>query len=368
MKKSLLVGIALFWAGFSFAQDSTKTTPAPNIILLIGDGMGLSQVSSAYFYGEGEPNISRFKHIGLIKTSSSSDKITDSGAGATAFSTGAKSYNGSIGVGPDSTALPLITEVLSSNGYLTGLISTSQVTHATPASFFAHQESRDQEYEIASQLHTSPIDFIAGGGYKFFVKDSANYLDSLRANGFTVDTGDVVLPKAFGLENKFVYLSAPKALPRMLDGRGDYCTRALESCLTLFDLKDSNFFIMLEGSQIDWGGHANNAEYLITEMLDFDKVIGNALDYAQKDGNTLVIVVADHETGGFTLGALNTQDGQDYDSISPTFSTPGHSATLIPVFAYGPGAENFVGVYENNDIFWKILNQIITLNAELEME
>ena len=145
-------------------------------------------------------------------------------------------------------------------------------------------------------------------------------------------------------------------------GRGDFLPRATELGIQFLnkDVDNPNFFMMVEGSQIDWGGHANDAEYLISELIDFDDAIGKALDFAEKDGNTLVIVTGDHETGGFTLSATpkKTEDGQsysDYNEISGTFSTNGHSATLIPVFAYGPGSEAFSGVYENTEIFHKIL-------------
>jgi alkaline phosphatase len=145
-------------------------------------------------------------------------------------------------------------------------------------------------------------------------------------------------------------------------GRGDFLPKATELGIQFLnkDADNSNFFIMIEGSQIDWGGHANDADYLISELIDFDDAIGKALDFAEKDGNTLVIVTADHETGGFTLSSTlkKTEDGNsysDYSEITGTFSTDGHSATLIPVFAYGPGSEAFSGVYENTEIFHKIL-------------
>lgn len=111
---------------------------------------------------------------------------------------------------------------------------------------------------------------------------------------------------------------------------------------------------MVEGSQIDWGGHDNDAEYLIEELLDFDKAIGVALDFAKKDGETLVIVVADHETGGFTLSA----DGNNYNKIKPTFTTTGHSATMVPVFAEGPGSQLFNGIYENTEVYFKMMEAL----------
>ena len=139
--------------------------------------------------------------------------------------------------------------------------------------------------------------------------------------------------------------------------RGDYLTNATQAALDYLGRDPDGFFLMVEGSQIDWGGHENNADYLIGEELDFDKTIGVVLDYAQKHPETLVIVTADHETGGFTLAAdhANKMDG-DYNRIAPSFSTSGHSTTLIPVFAKGPGQDNFGGIYENNQLFHKILD------------
>ena len=112
--------------------------------------------------------------------------------------------------------------------------------------------------------------------------------------------------------------------------------------------------MMIEGSQIDWGGHNNDADYVITEVLDFDRAVGAALDFAERDGNTLVVVTADHETGGFSLSAIEVFGQRNYEHIAPTFSTGGHSAALIPVLAYGPGAEKFMGFYQNNEIFGKM--------------
>jgi alkaline phosphatase len=114
------------------------------------------------------------------------------------------------------------------------------------------------------------------------------------------------------------------------------------------------FFLMVESSQIDWGGHANDAKAIIAEVADFDRTVGAALDFARRDGNTLVIVTADHETGGFALTAPVIFGRADYGNLTGTFSTGGHSAALIPVLAYGPGAEAFMGVYQNNAIYHKM--------------
>lgn len=337
---------------------------AKNVILLIGDGTGLSQISSAFYFKKTSPNYARFKHIGLIKTSSSKDDITDSAAGATAFATGVKTYNGAIGLADDSTQVKNLVEIASLKHIKTGVISTSAIQHATPASFYAHALNRGRYEDIAADMVISDIDFFAGGGKKFFTKrkDEKNLLEDLKGNGFEIDT--TALGNFSGIKqySKMGYVLAENHMKHAAKGRGDFLPKATELGIQFLnkDVNNSNFFVMVEGSQIDFAGHANNAEYLISELIDFDDAIGKALDFAEKDGNTLVIVTADHETGGFSLSSTpkKTEDGRsfnDYNEIAATFSTKGHSATLIPVFAYGPGAEAFSGVYENTEIFHKIL-------------
>lgn len=325
-----------------------------NIILLIGDGMGLSQVSSTFYYSSNS-NFSRFSNIGLINTSSLSHRITDSGAGGTAFAIGEKTYNGAIGVGMDSLPRTNISEWLSKYEYSVGLVATCQITHATPAAFYAHVKGRKQMDDIAYQLIKSDVDFFAAGGTDYFLRraDGINYFDSLIASGFMMDT--LSLEKQFAADKKYGFLMAPNAMPKMTEGRGDFLPNATLKALEYLSLNKNGFFLMVEGSQIDWAGHDNDSSYMIAEMLDFNKTVGIALDFAQKDGNTLVIVLADHETGGFALSAnsANKMEG-DYNRISPSFATSGHSASLIPVFAFGPGSELFKGIYQNNEIFHKM--------------
>jgi len=356
----LISFIVFLFALVSCTVSQTTTTQAtktpPNIIFLVGDGMGLSQVSSAYYFGEGEPNFSRFKTIGLSKTSSGSHKITDSGAGANAFSTGKKTYNGSIGVDMDTLPLKTITEELSEKGWSVGLISTSSITHATPAAFYAHVSNRRDEEKIATYLLNSSVDIFIGGGKKFFFerKDSTNYFPLLQQNGFVMDTTSLSSPIS-DYSKRYGYLLAHDGMPPAPE-RGNFLLDATKKAIEYLSNKKQPFFLMIEGSQIDWAGHNNEAEYLIQEVLDFDKVIGYVLDYAQKQGNTLVVVTADHETGGFTLsgehkiGPYNKQY-DDYNSVKPTFSTGGHSGAMVPVFADGPYSELFGGVYENTKIY-----------------
>lgn len=340
---------------------SQNDTPK-NVILLISDGTGLSQISSAFFFKDTEPNYKRFENIGLINTSSSRQDVTDSASGATAFASGVKTYNSAIGVADDSTSVKNIVEIASKKNIKTGVVATSSITHATPACFYSHVVSRGLAEDIASQMAGSEVDFFAGGGLKYFNKrkDSRNLLDELKQQNFSIDTTSLGDFSKIQDKEKVGYLLASDAMPKMEEGRGSFLSDATEQAIEFLSQDKSNFFLMSEGSQIDWGGHQNDAPYLISELLDFDDTVGKALDFAEKDGNTLVVVTSDHETGGFTLRAKQKkrEDGSeysDYSEVGTSFSTGGHSATLIPVFAFGPGSEEFNGVYENNEIFHKIL-------------
>lgn len=332
------------------ATVPTEIQKPKNIILMIGDGMGLSQVSAAIYFKNGQPNFERFSTIGLSKTSSASDLVTDSAAGATVFSAGVKSYNGAIGVNTDTIPVPTIVEQLSKRGLATGIVATSSIQHATPASFYAHVKSRRMYEEITAFAPNSGVNFFAGGGLKFFNdrKDGKDLLATMRDNGYEVFTDK--LPKTSSDKKELILLAA-NGMPKMSEGRGDFLPKATKLALEKLSQNENGFFLMVEGSQIDWGGHNNDADYLIQELLDFDKTLGVALDFVKQNGETLVIVTADHETGGFTLAA----DGKDYNKIKPRFSTTGHSATMVPVFAEGPGASLFSGIYESIEVYHKMM-------------
>ncbi|MEM9526886.1 MAG: alkaline phosphatase [Bacteroidota bacterium] len=333
----------------------TEEEQAKNIILLIGDGMGLTQVSTAYVFGKQMPNFSRFKHIGLHENRPIGKIITDSASGATAFSTGFKSYNSAIGVDKDTIPRETILEWAAKQNKATGVISTSSITHATPASFFSHVARRSQQEDIALDFLRSPVNFAAGGGTKWFNEreDKRDLLAELEARGTEVSTN--VLNKNPKLGRKHLYLLAHDGMKKMSEGRGDFLPQATATAIDFLANDEDGFFLMVEGSQIDWGGHDNDGDYVIKETLDFDQAIGKALDFAEQDGNTLVVVTADHETGGLSLSSQTVFGRSDYGIVKPTFSTGGHSAALIPVFAFGPGAERFMGIYQNNDIYGKMM-------------
>jgi len=353
----LIVAIVLM-ACSSSGNGQNKPEQPTKIIFLIGDGMGLSAVTTGFYYGEQPSVFTRFKEIGLQQTSSAIEKVTDSAASGTALATGTKTYNGAIGIDTSLTPHQSIAELTASLGWSTGVVATSTISHATPASFFAHVEQRGMEDEIAAQLLSSEIDFFAGGGLARFIAraDSTNILPLAAEKGFLVDTSKLAAEGTLEADKKYGFLLAMGGMPTMIQGRGDFLPDATSLAISHLSQNQEGFFLMIEGSQIDWAGHAKDTEYLVSEMLDFEKTIAAALDYAEKDGNTLVVVTADHETGGFALAPELSKENPygNYKELGPVFATGQHSATLIPVFAYGPGAENFKGIYQNTDIFHKM--------------
>lgn len=338
-------------------QEDKRPT---NIILMVGDGMGLTQTTAGYINNDMRLNLERVPVIGLSKTWSSAQIITDSAAGATAFSIGEKTYNGAIGVDKDTIAQETILETLAKKGYATGLVATCAITHATPASFYAHQPSRKMGYEIAADMVDSPLDLFVGGGKSHFENrtsekegetDDRNIINELTAEGFTFVNSLSELETTKGRVGYFIADKHPESI---INGRGSILPNSVEPVINhLKGESDKGFFLMIEGSQIDWGGHANDSEYIITEMIDFDQAVGKVLDFAERDGNTLVIITADHETGGYALSG-GGEKHKNYAELEPDFSTGGHTATMVPVYAYGPKAELFQGMYDNNEIYHKM--------------
>jgi alkaline phosphatase len=322
-----------------------------NVIFLIGDGMGLTQITAGMIRNNNYLNLERSQAVGLAKTSSSDNLVTDSAAGATALASGIKSYNGAIGVDPDKNPVPTLLEIATQNGISTGLVASSSITHATPACFYAHQPSRSMNEEIAQDLVNSEVDIFIGGGRDYFVnrEDGQNLIDSLKEKNFEIY--DNFFDFRNERNNKIGIFIADKEPISFLEGREDFLPRATIKTIDFLKQNENGFFLMVEGSQIDWMGHSNKSEDLISEMIDFDEAIGKALDFAEEDGQTLVIITADHETGGYAITGGNMATGE----IEGKFVTGSHTGVMVPVFAYGPGAEIFSGIYENTEIFHKIL-------------
>lgn len=344
----------IYWGGSPYQvktyTQKFKAKKPKRIIMMIGDGMGVSEVFAGLSANGGHLFLDNFKNVGFSKTQSADNYITDSAAGGTALSSGIKTYNGAIGVNTDTIAVKTILEMAEEKGLATGLVSTSAITHATPASYIAHRGSRNSYEDIASDFLNTDIDVFIGGGYKHFTEraDKRDLTKELQAKGYQVlrnmdDIARVKSGKLAGLtadEHNDVFPEREMNLPL-----------STQTALNILDQNKKGFFIMIEGSQIDWGGHQNNTSYIVNEMLDFDRAIGKALEFAAEDGKTLIIVTADHETGGLALAGGDMKSGM----VKGAFTSGDHTAVMVPVFAYGPGSENFTGIMENTDIAKKIM-------------
>ncbi|MBT2619567.1 alkaline phosphatase [Chryseobacterium sp. ISL-6] len=319
-----------------------KNEPVKNVILLIGDGNGLSQISASVLANKGQLTLTQLRNIGFIKTTAVDNFTTDSAAGATAFATGKKTNNRFIGVDSEGKSIQNLTEVLSEKGFNTGVITTDEIVGATPSAFYAHQRDRGMEKEIASDLSKSKLTFFAAGG-----KSKVSDLSGFSKVDQPKDIAESKSPR-------LAYFMSENGVPSVLNGRGNLLPEVVQNGLQFLKNKNKPFFIMIEGAQIDSGGHANNVGTIVTEGIDFDKAISQSIQFADQNPGTLVIITADHETGGFSIPHGNLKNSM----IEGDFTTEDHSATLIPVFSYGPKADLFMGVYQNNEIFHKILKAL----------
>jgi len=383
MKKSLILVLNLLLIGFFAvtAQETYKEVPTSpdkltytgkafypvkqishtfkakkpkNIILLIGDGMGTAHIFAGLTANGGHLYMNNFRSIGFSKTQSSDDYITDSAAGGTALSTGKRTYNGAIGVDDDQLPLQTILEEAEEKQLSTGLVSTSAITHATPASFIAHQGARGSYEAIAADFLKTDVDVFIGGGYKHFAvrQDGQDLIRELKAKGYAVlqDMSEIVKVTS----GKLAGLTAPEHNDR-LGKRGDLLPKATQTAINILKNNEKGFFLMVEGSMIDWGSHANDTQFTVEEVLDFDQAIGVALKFAAKNEETLVIVTADHETGGMCNVAGDFKTGK----VTAQFISTDHTAVMVPIFAYGPGAEHFTGIMDNTEIHTKMKQLLI---------
>ncbi|MFP4366209.1 MAG: alkaline phosphatase [Bacteroidales bacterium] len=360
MKNTKSTGIVLFALLTLFFTTSCSTTARDNannqnspknIILLIGDGMSFAHLQAGILASENSLTLEQFNNIGFIKTSSASDFITDSGAAGTAIATGVKTNNGSIGMDPDGNPVKSILHIADQNGLSTGIVATCDITHATPASFIAHQPSRNMAEAIALDFLDTDVDVFIGGGRSRFEdrEDGRDLLEELETKGYQLAYHmDEVKQVSSGKLAGFIAEGHP---PKYSEQRGDMLPEAVEKAISIISQNPEGFFIIIEGSQIDWGGHDNDIDYIVNEVLDFDRAVGKAMDFARQDGETLVVVTSDHDTGVLALHGFDPETRE----VAAGFTTGGHTGLMQPVFAWGPGAEKFTGIYENADIFDKML-------------
>lgn len=352
-----LTGILLLAAGIALGGEPqtyrnpephpvarlNNSAPAPaapkNIILMIGDGMSLQHVQAAWMANGGKLNIMECPVVGLARTTSASHTITDSAAGGTALATGSKAINKQLGLDPQGNKLDSLAVWAKQRGMGTGIVTTKTVTDATPAAFYAHNPNRADEDAIALDLAASSIDVIFGGGAKHFTqrKDGRNLLEEIAKQGRTIK-----------LATQGHYGTPAE--------RGDILRQTSLEAVNRLRQNPQGYFLMIEGSKIDLASHANNLPETVAEMLDFDITVGAILSEAAKDGNTLVVITADHECGGLSILGGDPVAR----TVTAAFSTGNHSGIAVPVYAFGPGSASFTGTYENTDIPVKIKQAVST--------
>ena len=324
-------------------KNFSESAKPKNIILAIADGAGLNHITVSRLAIGGPDHKLYIDQLPVAGTSSIhayENLITDSAAAATAWATGNKTKNRYLSVDKDKKELTTIFEMLDDKGYLKGIVATSSVTHATPAAFYAHIDSRYKEKEIADQLLNSSVDIALGGGQEFF------NLEELDKNHYLM-TEKVSLENNYdGLKN-IIGLFDEDGMERGLDMPTQ--REMTNYALDYLDDKCNGFFLMTEGSQIDWAGHSNDVEYMLREFKDFDLTIKDLINFVTSNKDTLLLITADHETGGLQL--MKQKD----DSFIVQWGTGSHTGVPVGVYAYGPGSQNFSGVMDNTDIFYKIL-------------
>lgn len=317
---ALSIGVFVAWItpnDYAIDKESNKDAEIKNVIFLIGDGMGVSYLT-AHRYMKDNPDTNQFEKtafdhdiVGLQMTYSDDPEqnITDSASAATAMSTGVKTYNNAIAVDINKKEVKTVLEEAKTIGKATGLVSTSEITHATPASFGGHDESRSNRDEIANDYYDElinnehKIDVLLGGGLSSFKRKDRDLTDAFKKDGFSYVTNkkDLLADK----NDQILGLFAEDGLPKMIDRPKEIPSLEDMTNAAIKRLKKDKdgFFLMIEGSQIDWAGHDNDVVAAMSEMEDFEKAYKAAIDFAKKDQNTLVIATSDHSTGGFSMGA-----------------------------------------------------------------
>ncbi|MFB3226278.1 alkaline phosphatase [Exiguobacterium sp. PHA03] len=322
------------------AEAKAKHTHSPeirNVIFLIGDGMGLSY-TSAHRYLKNDPSTTTAEKtafdpylVGQQMTypEDAKENITDSASAATAMSSGVKTYNAAIAVDNDKSEVKTVLEAAKERGKSTGLVATSEITHATPASFGAHDESRKNMNAIADDYFKErvngkhKIDVMLGGGKSNFVRPDVDLTKAFKKDGYSYVTD---LNQLQADKNKQVLgLFADGGLPKRIDRENSVPSLAqmTNAAIKRLDSNKKGFFLMVEGSQIDWAGHDNDIVGAMSEMEDFERAFKAAIAFAKKDKHTLVVATADHSTGGYSIGA---------DGIYNWFAEPIKASKKTPDF------------------------------------
>ena len=332
-----------------------------NIILVIGDGMGPGALRLASLHAHGRSGrllMEQLPAVGLVRTASANRDVTDSAAAGTALSSGIKTDNRMIGMTPSRTVCRSIAEAAARSGRAVGILTTDSLTGATPAAFYAHVKNRNMETDIAAQSvlcgfelligneHAKPFLPASAGGRR---SDGRNLCTELKEKGYAQVATEKELERMKGDRKVFGFVSFPIRDPECL-------ARVAGAAMKRLSADPEGFFLMVECSNPDWGGHHHQPDQSVAGVLMTDFVLQKALEFARKSGDTLVVVTADHETGG-VAAAPNREDPKTPHLY---YGTTEHTGVPVGIFAFGPGAEKFNGVMENTEIprrfaeFWKL--------------
>lgn len=383
MKKMTFIIAAIAALAFAACCGEPQQQKPKNVIYLIGDGMGFGAVSSLLLAEEGETGFEMSPVIGLNETQSANNYVTDSPAGGTALATGTRTCNGFLGVDPDTVQLTSVLKKAQTMGKKTGIVVNTTLTEATPGAFYAGVPSRSMGYKIAEQFTQSGVDVAIGAGLSAFINrpDSTDMTAVLIGKGYDVyldwkSVLDTKSEKFVGIlemsdvhrRNKSSNTTAKAAegdqiclAARLAAEAGNLDTtrfseptvylekasvKALEQ---LSKNAPEGFFLMIESAIIDGYGHNNDSDGMIEEMKEFNGLLKALVAYVNAHPETLLVVTADHETGGTGVTYRSHPVGKP-DSVKLSFSTKGHTGTVVPIFAYGAGAEKFQGIFKNTEI------------------
>ena len=336
-------------------QEPPVTNEIRNVIFLIGDGMGLEQVSCAWVLNHGKLNLDNMPVVGISRTYCLDDLITDSAAGGTALAVGVKTKYSHVGTDAEGNPVPSMLVKAQELGKKTGVVVTCHMADATPADFCCHSDDRYKYDEVIAGYAECGVDYIAGGGLDYFGKnrkDARNIADEMAVKGYAVAHDEVELMEA---HLPILALLADDNLPNALE-RGDLFRHMVGKGLAELSMQcgDKGFVMMIEGSSIDDWEHANKIDLAMEELLDFDRVLGDVLQWAAADGHTLVVVTADHATGALTLQDGNLEEGR----IGVAFGNDGHNGIAVPFYVWGPGRDKFGGIMENSELGALIMSMV----------
>ncbi len=352
----LLLGLVALLGVGCCSSDEPKTPR--NLIFMVGDGMGLAHVSMLMIEKGYQPTaFDAMQNVALMTTYSANNRVTDSAAAGTALATGFKTGNSMLGISLDSVVYKSIIERAEERGMATGIVVTSEIQHATPASFYAHSKSRSAYDIINGQLTESGVDVIFGGGresFDFKADSTKSAADIMREKGYGVyyDIEEALACQSTPVVGVF----AEGHLSSMLKGRGDYLPRATHKALELLSGNEKGFVLMVEGSQIDFESHGNSTEGILAEVSDFEAAVREAIAYVDAHPQTLLVVAADHETGGLAIPSGKSDFTLSESGIHYTYGSGSHTGVMVPVYLYGKGAESVNGVIDNTELSRRLVS------------